>query len=302
MRVLITGANGLIGAALTKQLTGEGIETVRLTRMRTLESDPTRIYWHPPTGTLDADRLQGFRTVVHLAGENIADGPWTEQKRRRIFDSRVTGTKLLCRILADLKEKPKTLICASAIGYYGDRGEEVLTESSESGAGFLAEVCRAWEEAATPAAEAGIRVIHLRLGMVLSSRGGALPRMLPPFRLGAGGPVGGGRQWMSWISLEDAVGIVRHSMNNRRAKGVLNAVAPNPIQNRDFARTLGAVLHRPAFLPLPGWAVKLALGDMGRELLLSSARVMPERLEQTGYTWRYPELEDALQACVKGSV
>ncbi len=300
MRVLITGAGGLIGAALTSRLESDGVPVAHLTRQRVLASDPSRIYWHPPSGTLDPAALEGFRTVVHLAGDNIASGKWTPDKKKRIYSSRVTGTTLLCRILANLEQKPKTLICASAIGYYGDGGDEQLTEDSGPGQGFLAEVCTAWEQAAASAVEAGIRVVHLRFGMVLSGRGGALPRMLPVFRLGLGGPLGMGRNWMSWIALEDAVGVMLYAMDARRMKGAVNVVAPNPVQNRDFARALGAALHRPAILPAPAFAIKLLLGEMGRELLLSSSRVTPQRLEQKGFTWRYPDIDEALKACLHG--
>lgn len=302
MRVLISGASGLIGTALTSRLEAEEMEVVQLTRQSVDEEDERRIYWHPESGTLDAEQIAGFRAVVHLAGENIADVKWDEDKKRRIMDSRVTSTTLLCRVLANLKDKPRMLICASAIGYYGDRGEEELTEASEPGTGFLSEVCQAWEQAVQPAVEAGIKIVHLRIGMVLSGHGGALQRMLPPFRLGLGGPVGGGQQWMSWIALDDLTNIILHCMNNRRMTGVINAVAPNPVQNREFAQALGKALNKPAITPVPAFAIKIALGEMGRELVLASTRVKPERLEQAGFEWQHPEIDSALQACVNNDI
>ncbi len=302
MRVLISGASGLIGTALTSRLEAAEMEVMRLTRQSVDEEDDRQIYWHPESGTLDAERIEGFRTVVHLAGESVADGKWDEDKKRRIMDSRVTSTTLLCRVLANLKDKPRMLICASAIGYYGDRGEEELTEASEPGNGFLSEVCQAWEQAVQPAEEAGIKIVHLRIGMVLSSHGGALKRMLPPFRLGLGGPVGGGQQWMSWIALNDLTGVILHCMNSRRVTGVINAVAPNPVLNREFAHALGKALNKPAITPVPAFAIKIALGEMGRELVLASTRVKPERLEQAGFEWEHPEIDSALQACVNGVI
>lgn len=301
MAVLITGATGLIGTALTARLKAAEMEVATLTRQEVNDEDPKRIYWHPESGTLDSEKVEGFRTVVHLAGESIADGSWTEEKKRHILDSRVTSTTLLCRVLANLKRKPKMLICASAVGYYGSRGDEELTEASDPGTGFLAEVCQAWEEAALPATEAGIHVVHLRIGVVLSAHGGALKRMLPPFRIGLGGPVGGGHQWMSWIALDDLTEIFLHCINNRRMTGVFNAVAPNPVQNRDFVQALGKALNKPVITPVPAFAIKLALGsEMARETVLASTRVVPERLAESGYEWRHAEIANALNACLGG--
>ena len=302
MRVLISGASGLIGTALTSRLETAEMEVKQLTRQNVDEEDEKRINWHPESGTLDAEQIEGFRVVVHLAGENVADESWTEEKKRRIMDSRVTSATLLCRVLAHLKEKPRMLICASAVGYYGNRGDEELTETSEPGTGFLSEVCQAWEQAVQPAVEAGIKVANLRIGMELTSHGGALQRVLPPFRLGLGGPVGGGRQWISWIAMDDLVGIILHCINNRRMTGAINAVAPNPVQNREFVQALGKVMGKPAITPVPAFAVKLALGEMGRELVLASTRVKPERLEQSGFEWQYPNIEDALRACINGEI
>ena len=302
MRVLISGASGLIGTALTSRLESAEIEVKQLTRQSVDDADEKRIYWHPESGTLDAEQIEGFRAVIHLAGENVADENWTNEKKRRIMDSRVASATLLCRVLAHLKEKPRMLICASAIGYYGNRGDEELTEDSEPGTGFLAEVCQAWERAVQPAVEAGIKVVNLRMGMVLSSHGGALQRMLPPFRLGLGGPVAGGQQWMSWIAMNDLMEIILHCLNNRRMTGVINAVAPNPVQNRDFVQALGRVLGKPVITPVPAFAVKLKFGEMGRELILASTRVKPERLEQSGFEWQYPDIEDALRACINGEI
>lgn len=302
MRVLISGATGLIGTALTTRLETVEMEVKHLTRQNVEEGDEKRIHWHPGSGTLDSEQIEGFRTVVHLAGENIAAEKWTEDKKRHIMDSRVTSTTLLCRVLANLKEKPRMLICASAIGYYGDRGEEELTEASEPGTGFLSEVCQAWEHAVKPAVDAGIKVVNLRIGMVLTSHGGALQRMLPPFRLGLGGPLGSGEQWMSWIALDDLTEVFLHCMNNRRMTGVFNAVSPNPVQNRDFALALGAALGKTAKTHMPAFAIKLALGEMGKELVLASTRVKPERLEQSGFEWKHPEIGEALQACINGEI
>ncbi|MCK5861119.1 MAG: TIGR01777 family oxidoreductase [Candidatus Hydrogenedentes bacterium] len=300
MRVLISGATGLIGTALTSQLESEEMDVTQLTRQQVDDEDTHRVYWHPESGTLDAEQVEGFRAVVHLAGENISDAKWTEDKKRRILSSRVSSTTLLCRVLANLKKKPKTLICASAVGYYGGRGDEELTESAEPGKGFLAEVCQAWEQAVLPATEAGIRVTFLRMGVVLSAHGGALQRMLPPFRLGLGGPVGGGMQQMSWITLDDLTRAILYCIKNRRMTGVVNAVTPHPVRNRKFAQELGKAVGKPAVIPVPAFAINLAWGEMGRELLLSSTHAVPERLTQSGFEWHYPEIEDALRACIEG--
>ena len=254
-----------------------------------------RCRWDPAKGEVDAAGLEGLDAVVHLAGENIASGRWNAVRKAAIRDSRVNGTRLLCDALAGLARPPKTLVCASAIGYYGDRGEELLTEESSPGTGFLPEVCREWEAASEPAARKGIRVVTLRIGVVLSPKGGALSRMLPLFRAGLGGVIGNGRQYVSWIALDDLVGIVLHALQSGELRGPVNAVAPVPVTNRELTEALGKVLSRPTLLPVPAFALRLAVGEMADALLLASARVVPRRLEETGYRFRFPELGGALR-------
>jgi len=253
------------------------------------------VRWDPEAGAIDSGGLEGCDAVVHLAGENVGAGRWTAARKAAIRNSRVKGTRLLCEALANLARPPKTLVCASAIGYYGDRGEEVLTEESPPGAGFLPDVCREWEAAAEAAVRKGIRVVHLRIGMVLSPKGGALPRMLPPFRAGLGGVIGTGRQYVSWVALDDLTGIVLHALSREELRGPVNAVAPRPVTNRELTEALGKVLSRPTLLPVPSFALRLAVGEMADPLLLASARVAPRRLEETGYRFRFPELRAALR-------
>lgn len=291
MRVLISGASGLVGSALVPSLEAAGHRVRRLVRQRCEEPDAA--FWDPAAGTLDAGALDGVDAVVHLAGESIAAGRWSAEVKRRILESRVEGTGLIAEELAAL-EAPPALVAASAIGYYGDRGDEPMDEESPSGEGFLAEVCRRWEAAAQPARDAGSRVVHLRIGMVLSRRGGALQRMLTPFKLGLGGTVGDGRQFMSWIHLDDLVAVIEHALADGELAGAVNAVAPQPVSNREFTRTLGRVLGRPTLVPVPAPLVRLAFGEMGSELLLASTRVVPARLEGAGFAFRFPELEAAL--------
>ncbi|MGH9581229.1 MAG: TIGR01777 family oxidoreductase [Terriglobales bacterium] len=294
--VLVSGASGLIGSALVAALESAGNTVKRL--VRTPPRDPSReIYWDP-AGSMDRFQIEGYNAVVHLAGETIM-GRWTEKKKARIRDSRLQGTRTLATHLARCEPRPRVLVCASAVGYYGDRGEEILREDSPPGTDFLAEVGRGWEEAAQPAAQAGIRVVNLRLGVVLSRRGGALKQMLLPFRLGLGGRLGSGRQYMSWISLDDVVGAVRHALENDSLRGAVNAVAPNPVTNAEFTRTLGRVLGRPTILPAPAFAIRLLLGEMGESLLLSSQRVEPRRLLDSGYAFQHPELRSALEAMLE---
>ncbi|MDG2305052.1 MAG: TIGR01777 family oxidoreductase [Candidatus Binatia bacterium] len=290
MKVLISGASGLMGRNLVRSLTEAGHEVLRLVRA----ADSVGIPWDPRGGELDRSPLEGFDAVVHLAGESIAEGRWTVEKKKRIRDSRIEGTNLLARSLSELDQPPKVLVCASAVGFYGDRGEEILDESAPPGVGFLAEVCREWEAAADPAREKGIRVVHLRFGVVLSGEGGALAKMLLPFRLGLGGILGDGSQYMSWIALDDAVGIVLHAISHEDLRGAVNAVSPNPVTNREYTKTLGGVLRRPTVIPLPSFGARLAFGEMADELLLASVRVSPKRLLETGYDFRFAELEEAL--------
>jgi hypothetical protein len=292
MKILVTGANGLIGGTLVPFLTTGGHEVVRLTR------GPTRAgaaSWDPERGTIDREALEGLDAVVHLAGENISTGRWTAEKKARIRDSRVEGTRLLCEALAGLRRRPTVLVAASAIGFYGHRGRDVVDEDSAPGGGFLADVCREWEAATVSAAAAGVRVVNLRIGVVLSATGGALASLLTPFKLGVGGPVGSGRQYMSWIAIDDVADAILFALTTPSLAGPVNAVAPTPVTNAEFVRTLGAVLSRPAILPLPAFAVRLLFGEMGEELLLSSTRVEPHRLQAAGFTFRFPTLEPALR-------
>ena len=293
MKVLVTGGTGLVGSALCPFLTTGGHEVFRLTRSNPTEAND--IPWTPHRGDLPKARLEGLDAVVHLAGENIAGARWNAAVKERIRSSRIAGTKLLCESLAQLQRPPKMLVCASAIGFYGDRGADLLNESSPAGQGYLADVCRDWEAATEPARAKGIRVVNLRIGFVLSSKGGGLAKMLLPFKLGGGGIVGSGRQYWSWIALDDVIGSIHHCLMNDRLSGPVNATAPTPATNYEFTKSLGRVLGRPTIIPMPGWAARLALGEMANDLLLSSARVMPNRLSETGYQFRYPSLEGALR-------
>jgi uncharacterized protein len=293
MNILVTGASGLIGTALVSSLASSGHEVTRLVRGQpTSEGKTAR--WDPMAGTIEAGAIEGVDAVVHLAGENIAER-WTSAKKAKIRDSRVKGTQLLCETLTRLSSPPKTLVSASAIGYYGDRGDAVLTEDSPPGQGFLSEVCRAWEAATEPARQHGIRVVQLRLGVVLSAKGGALAKILPPFRLGLGGVLGSGQHYMSWIALDDAVGAIQHAIATDALQGPTNAAAPRAVTNQEFTKTLGNVLGRPTAIPLPAFAARLMFGEMADEVLLASARIQPTKLVASGYQFRYPELEGALR-------
>lgn len=280
MKIVLTGASGLVGSALTSSLAAAGHCITRLSH-----SQP----W---------PELVEHDAVVHLAGENIATGRWTPEKRARIRDSRVQVTRRLCEAVAKLALPPRAFICASAVGYYGNRGDEVLREESAPGEGFLAEVCRDWEAATKPAADAGIRVVNLRFGVILSAAGGALAKMLTPFKLGVGGVIGDGRQWMSWIMLDDVIGVIGDALANGTLRGPVNVVAPQPVTNREFTKTLGRVLHRPTMFPAPAFVLRLALGEMADALLLSSQRVEPAKLIASGHAFRFPHLEGALRHLV----
>jgi uncharacterized protein len=293
MNILVTGASGLIGSALVSFLTAGGHGVTRLVRSQPKPGEKA-VRWDPMAGSIDASAFERIEAVVHLAGENIAQR-WTAAKKAMIRDSRVKGTQVLCAALAGLATPPKVLVSASAIGYYGDRGAEILTEESPPGTGFLADVCRDWEAATEPARQHGIRVVRLRLGVVLSPAGGALAKLLPPFRAGLGGVLGSGRQYMSWIALDDAVGAIQHAIATDALQGPTNAVAPQTVTNHEFTKTLGEVLGRPTVLPLPAFAARLMFGEMADELLLASARVQPAKLLASGYGFRYPELEGALR-------
>jgi uncharacterized protein (TIGR01777 family) len=291
LHVAVSGSSGLVGSTLVPLLTTGGHQVTRLVRGQAREGEVT---WDP-SGEFDGAVLDGIEAVVHLAGENIAAGRWTASVKERIRTSRVQGTRLLCEGLANATSPPKVLVCASAIGFYGDRGDEELTEKSSGGSGFLPEVVREWEAATQPARDAGIRVVNLRFGVILSPRGGALAKMLLPFKLGVGGRVGSGRQYWSWISIDDAAGAIYHALMTDALSGPVNAVAPNPATNAEFTRTLGRVLRRPTVFPMPAFAARLALGQMADELLLASARVVPRELQRTDYHFRQPTLEAALR-------
>lgn len=293
MKIAITGASGLVGSSLVPFLTTGGHSVARL--VRRAPSGSGEIGWDPARGSIDAGALEGLDAVVHLAGDGIADGRWNAEKKRRIRDSRVDGTRLVAGALAGLERKPSVLVCASAIGYYGDRGSELLDERSQRGSLFLSEICEEWERAADAAREAGIRVVHMRLGIVLSPAGGALAKMLTPFKLGVGGKLGSGRQIMSWIAIDDVVGAFHRALTGADLSGPINTVAPNPVSNAVFTKTLGRVLGRPTIAPMPAFAARLAFGQMADELLLASTRVEPRALLEDGFTFDHPELEGALR-------
>lgn len=293
MKILISGSSGLIGSALVRSLEGQGHEVMRLVRAQSRGGEHA-VRWDPAGGRLDRVLLEGVGAVIHLAGENVAAARWTTERKLLIRDSRVKSTELLASTIARLAKPPRTFLCASAVGIYGDRGDEVLREDSPPGTGFLADVCRVWEAATEPARNHGVRVANLRFGIVLSASGGALVKMLPPFKAGVGGVIGSGRQYMSWITLDDAVGAIRHTLETERLAGPVNVVAPNPVTNREFTRTLGRVLGRPTLFPVPAFALKMALGEMAQELL-ASQRAEPAKLLASGYTFLYPELEAALR-------
>ncbi len=293
MHVAVSGSRGLVGSALVPILTTGGHRVTRLVRGRAAGPDETA--WDPARGLIDASRLEGVDAAVHLAGENIAAGRWTPARKAEIRRSRVDGTRKLCQVLARLPRPPIVLVSASAVGIYGDRGAEILTEESAQGTGFLAEVCREWEAGTEPASRAGIRVVNLRFGMILSPAGGALKKMLLPFRLGMGGQIGDGGQFMSWIALDDAIGAIHHALSEESLRGAVNAVAPGPVSNAEFTRTLARVLGRPSLLPVPAFAARLAFGELADALLLAGARVVPARLLASGYRFRFPDLESALR-------
>ena len=295
-RVLVSGASGLIGSALLPVLTSAGFEVVRLTRARTVGAG--EVSWDPDQA-LSPEPVSGFDAVVHLAGESIV-GRWTAAKKKRILESRVGPTVRLSKALALAPQPPRVLVTASAVGYYGNRGGEVLREESAPGSGFLADVCRQWEDAAEPAAQAGIRTVHVRFGLVLSSRGGALAKMLLPFRLGLGGRVGDGRQWWSWIHIDDVAGAILHTLKTELS-GPVNVVGPNPATNAEFTKVLGSVLTRPTIFPMPAFAARLFFGEMGDELLLASQRVEPAKLAGSGYRFEFEDLKQSLTKLLAAS-
>jgi uncharacterized protein (TIGR01777 family) len=294
-RILISGVSGPIGTALVPSLKTRGYEVVRLVRGQAVGDN--QIAWNPLTPIL-AELVSGFDAVVHLAGESIV-GRWTVEKKNRIRDSRVIGTMHLAEALAEAAIKPRVFVCGSAIGYYGNRGDEPLKEGSTAGTGFLSDVCREWEAATHPAVAAGIRTVMIRTGIVLSSKGGALGKMLPPFKMGVGGRIGDGRQWMSWIDVEDMVGAIHHILKTDLLQGPVNMVAPKPVTNAEFTKTLADVLSRPAVFPVPALAVKLLFGEMGETVLLGSQRVEPSQLVASGYPFRFRDLRRSLENVVK---
>ena len=294
-RILVSGASGLIGKALLASFELPGTQVVRL--VRGAAKNAAQVSWDP-LAPLSPSMVSGFDAVVHLAGESIV-GRWTEEKRRAIRESRVQGTRHLAAALAQCDVKPRVLVCASAVGFYGSRGEELLREESPGGQGFLPEVCREWEAASRVAAEAGIRTVNLRIGLVLSAKGGALGNMLKPFKLGLGGRIGSGRQWWSWIHMEDIVGGIQHAIGTESLSGAANLVAPNPVRNAEFTKVLASALRRPAFFPVPEFVLRLAFGQMAaEELLLASQRVEPGKLLASGYAFRFSELRAALENLV----
>jgi len=292
MRILISGSNGLVGSALIKLLKRERHDIFRLVRHPPRER--SEIEWNPDRYILAPEPLEGFDAVVHLAGESIAEGRWTDEKKFRIQDSRVKGTRLLSNALAGLSNPPQTLISASAVGYYGNRGDAILTETSKRGDDFLAKVCVEWEQTTALASQKGIRVVNTRFGIILAGDGGALTKMLPPFRMGVGGKIGSGKQWMSWIALDDVVGALKFALTDETLSGPVNFVSPNPVTNAEFTKTLGSVLSRPTIFPIPAFGVRLVFGEMADALLLSSQRVEPTRLLESSYPFQYPELHGAL--------
>ena len=299
MRILITGASGLIGKALQKSFTEKGYEMLLASRSE--PKDGRHIRWNPDVGFADADlpRLEGLDAVVHLAGESISAIRWSDEKKKAIRDSRVFGTRSMIETFDKLERKPKVFISGSAIGFYGDRGDDVMTESSAAGKTFLAETSKEWEAESRRAEDLGIRTVLLRTGIVLSKDGGALATMMTPFKLGVGGVVGTGKQWMSWISLDDVLEIINYALENENVRGAINVAAPNPVTNEEFTKTLGSVLYRPTFLPLPEFAVHMVFGEMGDALLLDSTRVVPKRLLDAGYKFKFADLKPALEHAVK---
>ena len=304
MHVLISGGSGLIGSSLTPRLTATGHKVSRLVRQGhngggRADAGGAHVPWDPDAGILDPARLTGVDAVVHLSGESIAGGRWTQKRRERIRNSRVRTTRLLADTLARLQPRPAVFVHASAVGYYGDRGDEVLTEASGPGSGFLPDLCRDWEAASMPAQDAGVRVVRFRIAPVISSRGGMLAAILPLFRLGLGGRLGSGRQWMSWIAIEDLLAIIDQALSDGSMRGSINAVSPEPVRNSEFTHALARALRRPAILPAPGFALRMALGAMAQELLLASQRVVPETLQRSaGFQFTRPRLEDALRVAV----
>lgn len=297
MKVLITGASGLVGTELQKSFAAKGYDMLLASRKE--PKDDKHIQWSIEEGFAEPEKLEGIDAVVHLAGENVNGLRWTDEKKKAIRDSRVLGTRNVVDAISKLKGKPKVFVASSAIGFYGERGDEEVTESSAAGDNFLAGVSKEWESESRRAEDAGIRTVLLRTGIVLSKDGGALGTMLTPFKLGVGGVVGSGKQWMSWISMEDEIAIINYVIENENIRGAVNAVSPNPVTNQEFTKTLGEVLYRPTFLPLPEFAVSMVFGEMGDALLLASTKVIPKRLLDAGFEFKYPDLKPAIENAVR---
>lgn len=294
MRILIAGASGLIGSALKVKLPEHGHAIIPLVR-----GNAPGVRWDPLAGTLDPTALVNIDAIIHLSGEGVASGRWTAAKKRAIRDSRVLSTQLLSRAIQESETPPKVWLCASAIGYYGDRGDDTMSEASPPGTGFLAEVCKEWEAATHPAVESGVRVVNLRFGVVLDARGGALKTMMAAFKLGLGGVIGDGKQFISWIALEDAAAAILHVLQLETYAGPVNIVSPNPVRNAELTQALGAVLHRPTLLPMPTFAARLVFGEMADEMFLASTRVEPKKLREGGFQFRWPDLIPALEHIVR---
>lgn len=296
MKLLISGSSGLVGSQLCQQLEFDGqYEVVRLVRNATPDVDGDTATWHPSEEQLDARHLSGIDAVIHLGGVNIADQRWSDEVKSKIYNSRVQSTHLLAKTMAEMEQPPATFLCASAIGIYGDRGADRLDETSSRGQGFLADVCEAWEHATQPAVQAGIRVVNMRYGMILDQSAGALAQMLTPFKFGVGGKLGSGSQYWSWIALQDVVNAILFCLQNESVQGPVNFVAPDEVTNMEFTKTLGKVLSRPTCLPVPAFAIKTIFGEMGQELMLSSARVTPAKLKSAGFDFELGKLEDAFR-------
>jgi uncharacterized protein (TIGR01777 family) len=298
MRILISGGSGLIGSSLTQPLRANGHQVANLIRpgRRAERGD---VQWDPAGASIDIAAMEGVEAVVHLSGASIAGGRWTPARKVELRSSRVDTTRVLVDALAHLRQKPRVFVCASAIGYYGDRGDEILTESSDCGTDFLALLARDWEAEAIRAEHVGIRTVRLRFGVILASQGGALPKMIAPLRWGVGGRLGSGRQWMSWVVLQDAIAIAQNTISDERYSGAINVVAPNPVRNAEFTRIAASILHRPAIFPAPAFALRLALGEMAKPLLLASERVQPARLAELGYSFRFESIDRALRSLLE---